>query len=106
MAGESQQAVRDKALCAKMIRAGQEACDRGRPEEAKEYFRRAVKADPLSSRAWHYYDTSVVLVLAAELKKKQAPCAESALSDASKAAGQKKAKAPSPPPQPVDDEGC
>ena len=41
----------DKALCARMIRFGQEAYARGKYLDAKEYFRKAVKADPTSLKA-------------------------------------------------------
>ncbi|MBW1798392.1 MAG: hypothetical protein JRJ21_08320 [Deltaproteobacteria bacterium] len=36
----------DKALCAKMVRSGQELCERGRHKEAREAFRKAIQANP------------------------------------------------------------
>jgi hypothetical protein len=98
MAGESLPPVRDRTVCAKMIRAGQQACDRGKYEEAKAYFRRAVEADPTSAKAWHHYDTSVVLALAAQLKKQQAPCEEDTVPEGTEVASPT-AQAPSPPPE-------
>jgi Tfp pilus assembly protein PilF len=46
----------DKELCARMLRFGNEAYARGKYLDAKEYFRKAVKADPTSLKAWRYYD--------------------------------------------------
>lgn len=61
--------IPDKALCAKMIRFGKEAYQRGKHLDAKEYFRKAVQADPTSSVAWRYYDQSVISALAEKVKK-------------------------------------
>jgi tetratricopeptide (TPR) repeat protein len=59
----------DKALCAKMIRFGKEAYARGKYLDAKEYFRKAVKADPTSLTAWRYYDQTVIFGLAEKVEK-------------------------------------
>ena len=54
----------DKAFCAKMIRFGDEAYQRSRYLDAKEYFRKAIKADPSSTQAWKKYDLAVLYSLA------------------------------------------
>ncbi|MDH4206790.1 MAG: hypothetical protein OEV45_14810 [Desulfobacteraceae bacterium] len=59
----------DKELCAKMIRFGMEAYARGKYLDAKEYFRKAVKADPTSIKAWRYYDQAVIFGLAEKVEK-------------------------------------
>jgi len=59
----------DKELCAKMLRFGQRAYQRGKYLNAKEYFRRAVKADPASLTAWRYYDQAVIFGLAEKVEK-------------------------------------
>ena len=59
----------DKALCAEMLRFGQEAYARGKYLDAKEYFRKAVKADPTSLTAWRYYDQTVIFGLAEKVEK-------------------------------------
>lgn len=59
----------DKELCAKMIRFGKEAYIRGKYLDAKEYFRKAVKADPGSMKAWGFYDLAVVFALAEKVEK-------------------------------------
>ena len=59
----------DKELCAKMIRFGTEAYARGKYLDAKEYFRKAVKADPTSIKAWRYYDQAVIFGLAEKVEK-------------------------------------
>ena len=103
IAGDKTQCPPDKALCAKMIRAGQEYCERGKYKEAKEAFRRAVQADPHSARAWHFYDICFIYSYAIELKSRPAPSPEATTSDSSKAG--------TIPEKPVveteeDDEGC
>ena len=52
--------IPDKALCAKMLRFGKQAYMRGQYLNAKEYFRKAVQADPASLVAWRYYDLATV----------------------------------------------
>jgi tetratricopeptide (TPR) repeat protein len=54
----------DKELCAKMIRKGKEAYWRGKYQVAKAYFRRAIKADAASERAWQAYDLAVIHAMA------------------------------------------
>ncbi len=68
-AQESSQKGTDKAFCAKMIRHGQEAYQRGKYLDAKEYFRKAVQADPSSVAAWAYYDQAVIFALAEKVEK-------------------------------------
>ena len=71
----------DKALCALMIRAGREKFDRGRFQEAKDFFRKAVQADPHSARAWYYYETCLINAWAVEMKNKPVPPAGATTSD-------------------------
>ncbi len=59
----------DKELCARMLRFGQESYARGKYLDAKEYFRKAVKADPTSLKAWRYYDQAVIFGLAEKVEK-------------------------------------
>ena len=109
--------VPDKALCGKMLRFGLEAYQRGRYLDAKQYFRKAVQADPSSSDAWIYYDQAVISALAEKVEKD----ANLILPDVSPRQDQHTGfplhKAPPPPPKPapaqdelefkiVDDEGC
>jgi len=61
--------IPDKALCAKMLRFGKEAYARGKYLDAKEYFRKAVQADPTSVVAWRYYDQAVIFALAQKVEK-------------------------------------
>ncbi len=61
--------IPDKALCAKMLRFGKEAYMRGRYLDAKEYFRKAIQADPTSQTAWRYYDQAVIFGLAERVEK-------------------------------------
>ena len=63
-AEERKQFVPDKVQCAKMIRFGKQAYMRGKYLDAKEYFRKAVQADPQSALAWQYYDLASVFALA------------------------------------------
>jgi len=92
----------DKALCAKMVRSGQELCERGRHKEAREAFRKAIQANPYSARAWHFYDICFVFSWALELKNRPAPPPEATISDVTKGAPPVTPKA-----EPEeDDEGC
>ena len=59
----------DKELCARMLRFGQQAYVRGKYLDAKEYFRKALQADPASMNAWTYYDMTVVFALAEKVEK-------------------------------------
>jgi tetratricopeptide (TPR) repeat protein len=107
----------DKALCARMLRFGQEAYARGKYLDAKEYFRKAVKADPTSLKAWRYYDQAVIFGLAEKVEKN----ANLVLPDVSTRQETKTGLTPAPSPTPpapaesqqknsgfkiLDDEGC
>ena len=106
----------DKELCAKMLRFGKQAYQRGKYLDAKEYFRKAVQADPASPTAWRYYDQTVIFGLAEKVEKN----ANLVLPDVStrqEASAGQPAEAPPAPLEPapekapsgfviVDDEGC
>jgi hypothetical protein len=64
LAEEPKGAIPDKALCAKMLRFGEEAYSRGKYLDAKAYFRKAIQADPTSQKAWGYYDLAAIFALA------------------------------------------
>ena len=68
-AEESSRKGPDKAFCAKMIQHGQGAYQQGKYLDAKEYFRKAVQADPSSVSAWAYYDQAVIFALAEKVEK-------------------------------------
>jgi tetratricopeptide (TPR) repeat protein len=113
MAEESSPKAVDKSLCSKMIRHGQEAYQRGKYLDAKEYFRKAVQADPTSMAAWTYYDQAVIFALAEKVEKN----AKLVMPDASTRSEQQAATpatAAPPPPKPkkkpafviMEDEGC
>jgi len=59
----------DKEACALMIRHGRDALERGRHEDAKYYFQRAVQADPFNAMAWNWYDLAVFYAAADQMKK-------------------------------------
>ena len=59
----------DKALCARMLAFGKQAYQRGKYLDAKEYFRKAVQADPGSRIAWRYYDMTVIFGLAEKVEQ-------------------------------------
>jgi len=111
-AEESSQKGPEKAFCAKMIRHGQEAYQRGKYLDAKEYFRKALQADPSSVSAWAYYDQAVIFALAEKVEKD----ANLVMPDTSTRSKQQTAapttKAPKPKPKKkpafviVEDEGC
>ena len=61
--------IPDKALCAKMLRFGKQAYVRGQYLNAKEYFRKAVQADPASLVAWRHYDLATVFALAEKVEQ-------------------------------------
>ena len=109
----------DKELCARMIRFGTEAYVRGKYLDAKEYFRKALKADPTSIKAWQYYDQAVIFGLAEKVEKN----ANLILPDVSTRQEGSITKSPAPPvspptPEPavkkkgetgfkiIEDEGC
>jgi tetratricopeptide (TPR) repeat protein len=113
-AREAKALVPDKALCAQMIRFGKESYQRGKFLDAKEYFRRAVQADPASPVAWRHYDLSVISALAEKVNKDTGLIAPDV---SPQGPAQAKVVAPPPPtPKPapakkekfviVEDEGC
>jgi hypothetical protein len=59
----------DTVRCEEMIRFGKQAYDRARYLDAKEYFRKAVQADPSSKAAWRHYDLSIIYALAEKVNK-------------------------------------
>ena len=106
--------VPDKALCAKMLRFGKEAYMRGKYLDAKEYFRKAVQADPASQTAWRYYDLASVFALAEKVEQNADLITPGQSVREMSGAG---ATSPPPPATPsppakkpafkiVDDEGC
>jgi len=101
LAEEPKLFIPDKAFCAKMLRFGKQAYVRGKYLNAKEYFRKAVQADPTSSVAWRYYDQAVIFALAEKVEKN----ADLTLPDTS-VRGEKGAAAtvspPPPTPKPAD----
>jgi hypothetical protein len=111
---EAKHFVPDKALCAKMLRFGKEAYLRGKYLDAKEYFRKAVQADPASQNAWRYYDLATVFALAEKVEQNADLITPGQSAREMSGAG---ATSPPPPPTPsspakkpafkiVDDEGC
>jgi hypothetical protein len=108
--------IPDKALCAKMLRFGKEAYQRAKYLDAKEYFRKAVQADPTSLVAWRYYDQALIFALAEKVEKD----ASLVLPDVSSRQELSTGAPPTPPSLPsesapapkdtefriVDDEGC
>ncbi|MFO7986620.1 MAG: tetratricopeptide repeat protein, partial [Desulfatiglandaceae bacterium] len=110
-AQESETFSPDPALCEKMLRFGKEAYQRGKYLDAKEYFRKAIKADPTSMEAWVFYDQSVIFGLAEKVEKK----ADLVLPDTSIRKEASTDAPPSPEPESekeeiefkiVEDEGC
>ncbi len=59
----------DKQLCAENLRFGQQAFTRGDYSTAKSYFKQAVVADPLSAKAWAFYDLSIMYDVALQVQK-------------------------------------
>jgi hypothetical protein len=57
-------------LCALMLRYGKDAVARLQFAQAREFFRKAVQADPTSVTAWSWYDRSLLLTMAWHLRKK------------------------------------
>ena len=112
-AEESSRKGPDKAFCAKMIRHGQEAYQRGKYLDAKEHFRKAVQADPSSVCAWAYYDQAVIFALAEKVEKDANLTMPGTSTRSEQQAAAPTAKTP-PPPKPkkkpafvvVEDEGC
>lgn len=54
----------DADLCARLIRFGTVARERGRHAEAKRFFWKAILVDPTSTLAWKNYDQAVLHTLA------------------------------------------
>lgn len=103
----------DKSLCAKMIQSGKQAYQAGRYLDAKEYFRKAIQADPSSAAAWEHYDLAITHALAEKVEKKSGLIApdESAKDpakavEASPAPPQPQAPAKKPKFVIEEDEGC
>jgi hypothetical protein len=109
LAEEPKGFIPDKALCAKMLRFGEEAYSRGKYLDAKEYFRKAVQADPTSQKAWGYYDLAVIFALAEKAEQKTeliAPGASVRQEGATSGTAQTAAPTPPPPaPKPSKDTG-
>jgi len=109
--------IPDKALCVKMLRFGKQAYQRGKYLDAKEYFRKAVQADPSSGVAWRYYDQATIFALAEKVEK-NAGLTLPDLSTREEVGTGTPSSAPTPPPPPtvpskkgtefkiVEDEGC
>ena len=51
-----------------MLRKGQESFGRSKFNEAKDFFRKAVQADPTSQKAWSYYDLSLFYTVGEQYK--------------------------------------
>ena len=106
----------DKELCAEKMRYGRQAFSRGDYRSAKAFFRQAVQADPLSAKAWAYYDLSIMYDVADQVKKAGSVKVSGApVPGTAPAAPAPETKTPPPPaPEPakpsggiaVDDEGC
>ncbi len=73
-AGRIQVTRPDTALCARLIRFGQTAMDRRKYQQAKEFFWKAIMADPTSQLAWSSYDMSVIFALANQAQQNPAAC--------------------------------
>lgn len=104
----------DKALCAKMLRFGKESYLRGKYLDAKEFFRKAVQADPSSQTAWRYYDLATIFALAEKVEKNADLIAPDVSVRGEAAPQATTSPPPAPKPAPaektefkiVDDEGC
>ena len=115
LAEEPKLFIPDKALCAKMLRFGKESYQRGKYLDAKEYFRKAVQADPKSEVAWHFYDLASIFALA-EKAEKNADLLTPGVSSRAEI-GSDSSSPPPPPAKPpekkdkiefkiIEDEGC
>ncbi len=108
--------IPDKALCAKMVRFGKQAYERGRYLDAKEYFRKAVQADPASPVAWRYYDQAVIFALAEKVEQNANLTLPGTSARQEIKTGAPSTAPPPPPPKPaakgkvefkiLEDEGC
>jgi hypothetical protein len=116
MSQDSRNCPPDKELCAKMLRFGKQAYQRGKYLDAKEYFRKAVQADPASTTAWRYYDQAVIFGLAEKVEKNANLVLPDVSSRQETGAGLPPVPSPAvPEPAPakepngfviIDDEGC
>jgi hypothetical protein len=66
--GSGQALQVDPERCALMLRKGQEFFSRAKFNEAKDFFRKAVQADPTSQKAWSYYDLSLFYTVGEQYK--------------------------------------
>jgi hypothetical protein len=66
--GQRESSISNKELCGLMIRKGKESFSRNRFSEAKDYFRRAVSADPSSQDAWSNYDLALIYSVAEQFR--------------------------------------
>jgi len=69
LAEEPKAVTPDKALCARMLRLGKDSYQRGKYLDAKEYFKKAVQANPTCIEAWAHYDRAVIFALAEKVEK-------------------------------------
>jgi 3-mercaptopyruvate sulfurtransferase SseA len=69
MAGFERRNIPDDPLCARMVLLGRQAYLAGNYLDAKEFFRRAVQADPGSDLAWRYYDLATPFAIGEKLEK-------------------------------------
>ncbi len=60
-----------KQLCQKMLRLGQQCYWRGRYLDAKQFFKKAIEADPTNEKAWRFYDLATIFALAEKVEKNQ-----------------------------------
>ena len=58
----------DPERSAMLVRKGQESFSRSKFNEAKDFFRKAVQADPTSQKAWSYYDLSLFYTVGEQYK--------------------------------------
>jgi len=105
-----------KALCALMIRYGKDSLVRLQFDQARQYFQKAVQADPSSRMAWAWYNRALVLSLSWNFKKtgrlfkpgtapKFTPAPAVGPKPAAPATTKPAPAAPTVPPPPPD-EGC
>lgn len=57
------QCTPDEERCAELIKFGKQALWRGKYQQAKQFFRKAIHADPTSEPAWQAYDLSTIHAL-------------------------------------------
>ncbi|MCK5544397.1 MAG: hypothetical protein KAI35_04210 [Desulfobulbaceae bacterium] len=58
----------DIDVCARMIRAGREAFDRGKYLQARSFFQKAIQADVKNKKAWRWYNVTLSFALAKQSK--------------------------------------